>query len=113
MYIDDIKLFAENEKDFEILIQAVKIYIQDIGMKFGMCHANNQKREATHAGRNRTVKLRNQNSWGKGNLLLLGNIRNGYNQTSGDERKKSKKTISEERENYLKTNYISGTSSRE
>ena len=32
MYIDDIKLFAKNEKELETLIHAVRIYSQDIGM---------------------------------------------------------------------------------
>ena len=36
MYMDDIKLFAKNEKELEILIQAVRIYNQDIGMEFGI-----------------------------------------------------------------------------
>ena len=36
MYIDDIKLFAKNEKELETLIRAVRIYSQDIGMKFGI-----------------------------------------------------------------------------
>ena len=34
MYIDDIKLFAKNEKELETLIHAVRIYRQDIGMEF-------------------------------------------------------------------------------
>ena len=36
MYMDDIKLFAKNEKKkiIEILIQTVRIYIQDIGMEY-------------------------------------------------------------------------------
>ena len=34
MYIDDIKLFAKNEKDLESLIPL--IYSQDIGMEFGI-----------------------------------------------------------------------------
>ena len=33
MYIDDIKLFAKNEKELETLIHAVRIYSQDIEMK--------------------------------------------------------------------------------
>ena len=33
MYMDDIKLFAENEKEFETLIQTIRIYNQDIGMR--------------------------------------------------------------------------------
>ena len=33
--MDDIELFAKNEKDLETLIQTVRIYSQDIGMEFG------------------------------------------------------------------------------
>ena len=33
MYGDDIKQFAKNEKELETLIQAVRIYRQDIGME--------------------------------------------------------------------------------
>ena len=36
MYMDDIKLFAENEKELETLIHTVRIYSQDIGMEFGI-----------------------------------------------------------------------------
>ena len=36
MYVDDIKLFAKNEKELETLIHAVRIYCQDIGMEFGI-----------------------------------------------------------------------------
>ena len=36
MYIDDIKLFAKNEKALETLIHTVRIYSQDIGMEFGI-----------------------------------------------------------------------------
>ena len=36
MYMDDIKLFAKNEKELENLINAVRIYSQDIGMEFGI-----------------------------------------------------------------------------
>ena len=36
MYIDDIKLFAKIEKEFEILIQIVRIYNEDVGMKFAI-----------------------------------------------------------------------------
>ena len=34
MYMDDIKLFAKNEKELETLIHAVRIYSQHIGMEF-------------------------------------------------------------------------------
>ena len=36
MYMDDIKTFAKNEKELEILIQTIKIDSQDIGMEFGI-----------------------------------------------------------------------------
>ena len=36
MYVDDIKVFAKNEKELETLIQAVRIYSQDTGMEFGI-----------------------------------------------------------------------------
>ena len=36
MSIDDIKLFAKNEKELETLIHAVRIYSQDIRMEFGI-----------------------------------------------------------------------------
>ena len=36
MYMDDIKLFVKNEKELEILIQAVRIYNQDRGVDFGV-----------------------------------------------------------------------------
>ena len=36
MYMDDIKLFAKNEKELETLIHAIRIYSQDIGMEFGI-----------------------------------------------------------------------------
>ena len=36
MYMDDIKLFAKNEKELETPIHAVKIHSQDIGMEFGI-----------------------------------------------------------------------------
>ena len=36
MYMDDIKLFAKNEKGLETLIHTVRIYNRDIGMEFGI-----------------------------------------------------------------------------
>ena len=36
MYMDDIKLFAKNEKEPETLIHTVRIYSQDLGMEFGI-----------------------------------------------------------------------------
>ena len=36
MYMDDIKLFANNEKELETLIHTIRIYCQDIGIEFGI-----------------------------------------------------------------------------
>ena len=36
MYMDDIKVFTKNEKELKTLIQAVRIYRQDIRMEFGI-----------------------------------------------------------------------------
>ena len=36
MWMDDIKLFAKNEKELETLIHTVRIYNKDIGMEFGI-----------------------------------------------------------------------------
>ena len=36
MYMNDIKLFAENQKELESLKQAKRKYSQDIGMNFGI-----------------------------------------------------------------------------
>ena len=33
MYVDDIKIFAKNEKE---LIQTIRMYSQDVGMEFGI-----------------------------------------------------------------------------
>ena len=34
--MDDIKLFAKNEKELETLMDVVRIYSQDTGMEFGI-----------------------------------------------------------------------------
>ena len=36
MYVDDIKLFAKNEKELETIIHAVRIYSQDVGIEFSI-----------------------------------------------------------------------------
>ena len=67
MYMDDIKRFAKNEKEFEKLIRAVRNYSQDIVMEFGieMCHTNNEKRKTISDRRNRTNKSRNNRTLGE------------------------------------------------
>ena len=58
--MDDIKLFATNEKELETLIQAVSIYSEDIGMEFciekcAMLIMKGRKRQMTEG-----TELRNQ-----------------------------------------------------
>ena len=36
MYMDDIKLFAKNEKELETLIHTVRIYSENIGIEFSI-----------------------------------------------------------------------------
>ena len=52
MYMNDIKLFAKDEKELEILIQTIRIYRRNIQMKFGwekcaMLTIKNGKRQMT------------------------------------------------------------------
>ena len=60
MYMADIKLFTKNQKEMETLMQAVRIYSEDIGMEFGiekctMLIMKNRKRHRTEG-----IKLLNQ-----------------------------------------------------
>ena len=48
MYMDGLKLFAKNVKELHTLINALRIYSQDIVMKFGinkMCFDKNKKQQ--------------------------------------------------------------------
>ena len=54
---------------------------------------------------------KNQNVWRIGDLQILKNIGNGYNQISGDERK-IKNSFSGKPENYPKPNYRAEISSK-
>ena len=78
MYIDDIKLFAKNEKELETLIHAVRQYSQAIGMEFGiekLAISDNENRKTPHYKRNGTTKSRqNLNVRRKANLQTLGDI---------------------------------------
>ena len=87
----DIKLFTKNEKELETLIQAMKIYCDDIGMKFGVEKCTklimkSGKRQMTE-GIELPNQEKNRNIRRKCNLQILGNIGSGHHQTSGDERK--------------------------
>ena len=36
LFIDDLKLYAKNEKDLDSLVQTVRIFSNGIGMEFGI-----------------------------------------------------------------------------
>ena len=65
MYMDDIKLFAKNEKELENRAHAVRIYNQDIGMGFGIEKFTEQ-----------VMKSGKGHTWRKRNLQILGDIGN-------------------------------------
>ena len=98
MYMNDIKLFAKNEKELETRIHTVRIYSQDIGD--GIWHrkmrsARHEKWQTTSNWRNRTTKSRqDQNARRKRDLQILRNLGGWHHQTSGNEKQNSE-TISQ------------------
>ena len=73
-------------------------------------HGNNEKRKTINDERNRITKSRkNKNAQRKEKLEALGNIRSEHHQINGGWKKEFKKSMSGERENYTKPNYIVGT----
>ena len=79
MYMDDVKVFAENEKELVILIQTIRIYSQDIGMEFDiekydmMCLSLGRgKREITEEIELNQEKSVSLEKW---NIQVLRNIR--------------------------------------
>ena len=89
--MDDITLFAKNEKGLETLIFVVRIYCQDIGIEYGKekCSLQIMKSEKRHMteGMELTNQEKNKNARGKVNLQILGNIGSRHHQTSEYERK--------------------------
>ena len=89
--MDDIKPFAKNEKEMETLTQALRIYSDDIGMDFDIENCAVLIMRSGKRQMMEEIELpnqeKNQNAQRKGNLQVLGYIRSGPHQTSGDERK--------------------------
>ena len=96
VYLDDIKQFTKNEKEFETDINNKNI--QSVYMN-GICHGkmcdtHNEKWRKTNNRRNRPAKsIKNQNAWKKEKIQALGNIDCEHHQTSGDKRKKEKRVL--------------------
>ena len=74
MYMDDIKLFAKNEKELETLKHTIRIYSQDIGMEFdiGKCALPVMKSGKRHLTDG--IKLPNQEKIRKRDLQILRNL---------------------------------------
>ena len=60
MSVDDIKLFAQSEKELKTLLQAVGVYSPDTGVEIGIekCAMQVMGSGKRHKGRNWTTKLR-------------------------------------------------------
>ena len=63
MCIDEVKVFANNEKELDTQIETIRICSKDIRMEFGiekcaiLIRTNRKKRKS---GRNRTVRIRKE-----------------------------------------------------
>ena len=76
--MDDIEWFSKNEKEFETLVQTVRISNQDTGMKFVIKKYFMLIIKVENDGKIRTIKSRpNQNGLRKGNLQILEDIGSG------------------------------------
>ena len=113
MYMNGIKLFVKNEKELETQIHEVWIYSQDIGMKFSvekyiMLEMKSGKRHLTDGmelpNQEKIRTLEEKKTYKYFGVLF---------DTSGDERKKLRESISGEPETYLRQNYIAETLSKE
>ena len=107
MYMNDIKPFSKKEKELKTLIHVVRIYSQDVGMEFdrkcAMLVMKSGKRHIKDG-----MELPNQDKirtlGDKENLQILADIGSWHHQTTGYEKKKLRKNISEESESYLRQN---------
>ena len=97
MYMDDMKLFAKNEKELETLIHTIRIYRQDIGMEFGIekCVLLVMKSGKRHLTDGIELPNQDQNARRKRDLQILRNLGRWHHQTSRNEKQNSKR-ISQE-----------------
>ena len=86
--MDDIKLFAKNEKELETLIHTVRIYSQDIGMEFGIekCAMLVMKSGKWHTIDGIELPNQDKNARRKRRLQILGYLGGWHHQTSANER---------------------------
>ena len=116
MYLNDIKLFAKNEKKknkLETLIQAVRIYSQDIGIKYGIEKCTMQIMKSGKRQMTEKMEQPNQEKSERSEKRKRTNTRDYWKRTPSNKwgwKKKIKKRISGEQEKYSKPNYVTGTS---
>ena len=118
MYMDDIKVFAKNEKELEILIQnnTVRICSRDIGMEFGiqkcaMLVMKSNKRQLTDG-----MQLPNEDkikTFAENKTYKYLGILEADTIKQVEMKEKFKKIISGELENYSRQNSIAETLSKE
>ena len=111
MYMDDIKLFAKNERELETLRQTLSIYSQDIGMEFGiekcamLVMKSGKQRMTEGIELSSQEKIRTLGE--KDTYKYLGILE--VDTTKQVEMKKLKTYISGEPESYPRQNYTAGT----
>ena len=90
MYVNDVKIFAKiKEKEPESLIQTIRIFSREIGLKVGIVHAivKKKERENTNNRRNRTTKSgKHLSSKGRRKLPVTWEYWKRKSQTNGDKR---------------------------
>ena len=107
MYMDDIKLFAKNDKELETRINTVRIYSRDIGMKFDiekcsmlvMKSGKQQLTDGMELPNQDNIKTLAENETYK----YLGILEADTIKKSGNERQNSKRNISVELKKLLET----------
>src|SRR6266550_4391650 len=97
LYMDDIKIYAKNEKNLDQLLRKVEVITKDVGMQFGL-----DKCKTIHLRRGKP-----QRTQGKGHILLSGEIMEelkpnqeykylGIEESGTINHKELKKTLTEE-----------------
>ena len=114
--MDDIKLFAKNEKEQETLIHAVRIYSQNIGMEFGIEKCAMPVRNSGNRHMTDGMEQSNQDkirTLGENETFkYFGNLE-ADTIKQVEMKGKIPKNISEELENYSTQNSIAETLSKE
>ena len=114
--MDDIKLFAKNEKELETLMPRVRIYSQEIGMEFciekcAMLVMKSGKRQLTDGmelrGQDKSKTLTENETYQYFGIVEADTIK------QAEMKKKFKKNISGDLENCSRQNSITETLSKE